>query len=161
MTLSLLLCAAICVSFLSCDFENSLGFNHGLGPSTTKITGQVIFDDASARPANVDEVRVAVTSRSLTEILQGEIGLEDIYFSTPVAFDRKAAAYEISAPFGTYPLLGILWKERGKNWDININKIIGIYNANCDNTFTPRSVQLTKERPIAEHVDICAFWKIN
>ena len=139
--------AAIFCLFLSCEFD------HGLSPSTTKITGQVRFDDPNSRPSNVDEVRVVTVAK----FDLNDLDLGDVYFSTAVRFDLDSAKYEISVPTGTYPLIGVLWKERGKNWDIK--KIIGVYNSNCDTNFSPLTVQLTKDQPVVSNVNICAFWK--
>ncbi len=146
--LLLLLCAAVFI--LSCEVDN------GLGPSRIKITGTVVFTNPERRPSNVEEVRVAATAKTLTEIIKGEVGLSDVYFSTAVNFGQDTAAYEIAMPRGTYPLVGVLWKERNKDWDVK--KIIGIYNLNCDNTIDPLTVQLTKEQPVASNVKICTFW---
>jgi len=139
--------AAISGLVLSCEFD------HGLGPSATKITGRVIFDDPAARPGNVDEVRVVATAKFLPD------DLGDVYFSTAVRFDLAQARYEISAPAGSYPVVGVLWKERGKNWDIK--KLIGIYGVKKDSTLAPRAVQITKANPVAGNVDIFAYWQIN
>ncbi|MDZ7359805.1 MAG: hypothetical protein ONB46_03635 [candidate division KSB1 bacterium] len=139
--------AAVSGLFLSCEFD------HGLGPSATKITGRVIFDDPAARPGNVDEVRVVATAKFLPD------DLGDVYFSTAVRFDLAQSTYEISAPAGTYPVIGVLWKERGKNWDIK--KLIGIYGVKKDSTLAPRAVHITKANPVASNVDIFAYWKIN
>jgi len=139
--------AAISFLLLSCEFD------HGIGPAKTKITGEVIFnnpDNLRPRPTNVDEVRVVVTAAFPPK------NLGDVYFGTAVRFDLERASYEIAAPAGTYPLIGVLWKARGKNWDIK--NIIGIYNPNCDNNFNPLSVQLTPASPVADSVNICVFW---
>lgn len=140
-------CTAVFCLFSSCEFDQ------GLSPSTTKITGQVRFDDPNARPSNVDEVRVVTVAK----FDLNDLDLGDVYFSTAVRFDLDSAKYEISVPTGTYPLIGVLWKERGKNWDVK--KIIGVYNTNCDTNFSPLTVQLTKEQPVVANVNICAFWK--
>ena len=152
-TIFLFLLSVAMIFLLSCDFD------HGLGPSKTKITGAVIFDDRVPRPPDVEEVRVVITAKTLSEIFKGEVGLADVYFSTAVNFGKDTAAYEISTPVGTYPLLGVLWKKRGVDWEVN--KLIGIYNANCDTTFAPLSVQLTKAQPVTDSVNICAFWPRN
>jgi hypothetical protein len=141
------LCAVAVILSLSCEVD------HGLGPSKTKITGQVKFNNQANRPDNVDEVRVVTTAATdLTDL-----NLGDFYSSTAVRFDLDSTRFEIAAPVGTYPLIGVLWKARGKNWDIN--NIIGIYNPKCDNTLDPLSVQLTAESPVADSVNICAFWQ--
>jgi len=145
-----LLVAILSSLFFSCEFD------HGLGPSKTRISGVVIFDSSSTRPKNVEEVRVAVTAKTLAEILKGEVGLTDIYFGTAVNFGRDTAAYEIALPEGTFPLIGVLWKKRGENW--KPTNLIGVYNPNCSRDFSPLAVQLTKERPIASNVNICVFW---
>ncbi|MDZ7290711.1 MAG: hypothetical protein ONB44_23375 [candidate division KSB1 bacterium] len=130
--------------FLSCEFDQ------GLGPSKTKIAGKVIFLDTASRPDNVDEVRVIAVSALPPS------GFGDVYFSNAVRFDVDTAAYELSAPFGSYPAVGVVWKARGKNW--SLTNLMGIYGFKPPFEFALQSVQVTKERPVADNVDVFALW---
>ena len=143
--LLLLLCAAILV--LSCEFD------HGLGPSKTRITGKVLFVDTSLRPSNVDEVRVIAVSQLPPS------GFGDIYFSNAVRFDQDTATYEIQLPAGNFPATGVLWKPRGKDWAIT--NLLGLYGFTPPVAFSLKSVQITNEQPVAENIDVYALWAFS
>jgi len=135
--------AALCLLW-SCEFDQ------GLGPSRTRISGRVIFQDIAARPDNIDEVRVVATA-SLPPA-----GFGEVYFSNPVRFDRDTATYEIAAPLGAYPAVGVLWKPRGRDW--SFTNLLGIYGLKLPFEFEVKAVELTKEKPVVGQVDLFALW---
>lgn len=135
--------AALCL-LCSCEFDQ------GLGPSKTKITGRVVFVDVASRPDNIDEVRVVATA-SLPPA-----GFGDVYFSNPVRFDADTAIYEIAVPVGKYQAIGVLWKPRGRDW--SFTNLLGIYGLQLPLNIEVKSVELTKQQPIAENVDLYALW---
>lgn len=140
---ALLSCAAAVAAFLSCEFD------HGLGPSKTKITGKVFFFNTALRPDSlIDEVRVIAVSQLPPS------GFGDIYFSNAVAFRADTAAFEILLPVGVYPAAGVLWKQHGKEWALN--NLIGIYGFNPPN-ISLRSVEVTAAQPVVE-VNLLALW---
>lgn len=134
---------ALCLLW-SCELDQ------GIGPSETRITGRVVFIDTASRPDNIDEVRVVATA-SLPPA-----GFGDVYFSDPVRFDTNAATYEISAPLGVYSAIGVLWKPRGRDW--SFTNLLGIYGLELPFNVAIKSVELTKEQPIAQQVDLYALW---
>jgi len=141
------LAAVISCLFLSCDFDQ------GIGPSKTRITGKVVFLDTNLRPSNVDEVRVIAVSQLPPS------GFGDIYFSNAVRFDKDTADYEIQLPAGNFPAAGVLWKPRGKDWAIT--NLLGIYGFIPPVTFSLKAVEVTREKPVAENIDIFALWSFS
>jgi hypothetical protein len=139
------LCSAVILCLvLSCEFDQ------GLGPSKTRIAGRVIFLDPASRPGNIDEVRVVALANL------PPTGFGDVYFSNAVRFDLDTASFEISVPVGTYPAVGVLWKARGKEWAFS--NLLGIYGVKLPLEFSLRQVQVTKEHPIVDNVEIAALW---
>jgi len=130
--------------FWSCDFDQ------GLGPSTTKITGRVVFVDSATRPDNIDEVRVVATATL------PPAGFGDVYFSNPVRFDVDTANYEIAVPVGKYQAIGVLWKPRGRDW--SFTNLLGIYGLQLPLNINIKTVELSKQQPVAANVDIYALW---
>ncbi len=139
-----LLSAAALFLFLSCDFDQ------GLGPSKTRISGKVIFLDAASRPSNVEEVRVIAVANL------PPAGFGDVYFSDAVRFDLDTASYQLSVPIGNYPAVGVLWKARGKDWAFN--NLMGIYGFNPPLEFSLKAVELTREQPVADNLNVFALW---
>lgn len=132
----------------------SCELDQGLGPSKTRITGNVVFVDTASRPDNIDEVRVVATA-SLPPA-----GFGDVYFSDPVRFDVDTATYEISAPLGTYSAIGVLWKPRGRDW--SFTNLLGIYDVKLfPPQFTLKPVHLTEEHPVVDTVEISAYWSFS
>jgi hypothetical protein len=145
-----LFAAAFCL-FLSCgEFDRIFDFDQGLGPSKTRIIGKVIFDDPSTRPRNVEEVRVV----AVANLPPNAFG--DVYFSNALRFDLDTASYEISAPVGDYPAIGVLWKPRNKDW--SFSNILGIYGVKFPFEFELKPIHLTQEQPVADSVEISAYW---
>jgi hypothetical protein len=141
---SALLFAAACFLLLSCDFDQ------GLGPSKTRISGKVIFFDADSRPRNVEEVRVIAVANL------PPAGFGDVYFSNAIRFDLDTASYQLSVPIGNYPAVGVLWKARGKDWAFN--NLMGIYGFNPPLEFSLKSVELTREQPVFDNLNVVALW---
>ncbi len=134
----------------------SCELDQGLGPSETRISGTIVFTtlaDSSLRPDNIDEVRVVAVA-SLPPA-----GFGDIYFSNPVRFGLDTATYEIAAPLGDYPAIGVLWKPRGRDW--LFTSLLGIYGLELPFKFEIKPVSLTKAQPVAEHVDTFAYWDLT
>ena len=140
---AILVCLAALTLFTSCEFDQ------GIGLLKSKISGKVNFVATSARPDNVDEVRVIAVANLPPQ------GFGEIFFSDALRFDSTEADYELYLPFDNYSAIGILWKPRGEDW--SINNLFGLYDLSLTGGDL-RSIQLTEEQPIADNVDISALW---
>jgi hypothetical protein len=146
----LLIGALVQCALWSCELDQ------GLGPSQTRISGKVIFvysDSTKSRPENIDEVRVVATANL------PPTGFGDVYFSNPVRFDVDTTTYEIAAPVGVYPAIGVLWKPRGRDW--SFTNLLGIYGLRLPFEFDVKPVELTKQNPLANSVDLFALWSFS
>ena len=148
--LALLVAAALLGTF-ACDIE------HGLAPIQTKIRGIVVFDGPPPG-SNVAEVRVAATKNFPPQNLT-----TDLLYSNQLQFNRDpnrvgpdTVAFEISAPPGTYPAIGVLWREGGKSWEIT--NIIGIYTDLA--VLAPKEVVVDEQTPIVDDVSIFGDWQL-
>lgn len=136
---------------LACEIE------HGLAPIQTKIRGIVVFD-GPAPGSNVAEVRVAATKNFPPENLT-----TDLIYSNQLQFNRDpnrvgpdTVAFEISAPPGRYPAIGVLWREGGKSWEIT--NIIGIYTE--PPVLAPKEVIIDEQTPVVDEISIFGDWQL-
>ena len=118
--------------------------DHGLAPIHSMIRGRVIFVDKL--PPNTDQVQVAVAKEFPPKALL------DLGLSGPLPFWQDTVEYEILLPLGHYEAVGVLWKEKGRTW--SISSILGLHTRR--NSLLPKPIDLTKEHPIADSVDIYA-----
>ena len=123
----------------TCDIDR------GLSPHLGKITGDIIFLNKSNDVIDkTDEIRVAVAKSfpptEFTELITSPL-------------NKRAGDtlhYEMIVPFGTYQLLGVVWKGKQTPW--NLSDIIGYYRRGLD--FLPTPVTVTLENPLVESIDL-------
>jgi hypothetical protein len=138
--------------FLAILGSASCSVDHGLSPHLGKITGKIIFlnrDEDYIK--KTDEIRVAVAKTfpptEFTELIT----------SSPLP--KRAGdtlSYELIVPFGTYEILGVVWKAREKPW--NISDVMGYYRSGLD--LLPSSITVTENEPVAESVDVVADFRL-
>ena len=122
--------------------------DHGLSPDLGSIRGRIIFQHRTGAVLNqTDEIRVAVSHRfpptEFTELI------------TSPPLDKWAGDtvnYELVVPFGTYEILGVVWKGKGKPW--NLSDVLGYYHKGLN--LLPEPITVTKEHPVADSVDVWA-----
>jgi hypothetical protein len=126
--------------------------NHGLSPNLGTIRGKVIFQHRTSKVLMVtDEIRVAVAHRfpptEFTELIT----------SPPLPkWEGDTVAYELVVPFGTYQILGVVWKAKGRPW--NLSDVMGYYHKGL-NLF-PEPITVTPEHPVVDSVDVWADFSL-
>lgn len=128
--------------------------DHGLYPIRYAITGKVIFLKGSP-PENTDRVEVFALKEFPPKDPQNFLYLGQ---SGALDFSKgNEVDYEIQVSRTTYQMIGVLWKEKGKDW--TLTGLLGFYTGGLQSIF-PDSVAITKEQPVAEKVDIYANWEV-
>jgi hypothetical protein len=134
------------------------GYDHGLDPVPYRIKGAITFLDRPPDWWYIREVRIAAVKKFPLEDLTS-----DLIFSDPLIFTRDTTILEQTIPFelaatpGTYPLVGILWRQADKTWDVA--NILGLYGvALTRGEFSFKEVVISEERPVADSVNIEAYW---
>jgi len=129
-------------------FLSSCEINHGLSPDLGTIRGRIIFQHRTGTVLKqTDEIRVAVSHRfpptEFTELITGP----------PIdKWAGDTVRYELVVPFGTYEILGVVWKGKGKPW--NLSDVLGYYHKGLN--LLPEPVTVTRENPVADSVDVWA-----
>ena len=136
----------ILVVVIACEID------HGLYPNSYTITGNIHFFKGVA-PENTDRVEVFALKEFPPQDPQnflylGRSGKLDYSLGSSIK-------YEVQVSKTSYQLIGLLWKEKGEDW--NLTGLMGFYTGGLENFF-PDSAVVTTENPIAEDIDIYANW---
>lgn len=142
-------------------FAGGCSYDHGLDPVPYRIKGAIIFEGGPP-PFDVREARVVVA-----KTVPPENFTTDVIFSDPLTFDRNPARtepdtlhYDVVVAPGTYAITAILWRRQGQAW--NIANILGLYGVDLTRQeFTPKEVVISTGRPVADSVDIRAYWQFT
>jgi hypothetical protein len=124
------------------------GYDHGIDPVSSKITGKVSF--VGDMPQNTGEIRVAVA------VTFPPTDISQLLTSEPLPKGIDTVSYEILVPYGEYEAVGVIWKANNASW--SLTDILGIYSDASG--FLPRSVQVDPENPVADSVDIVADYRL-
>jgi len=126
--------------------------DHGLYPNSYKITGNIHFFKGEP-PENTDRVEVFALKEFPPQDPQNFL-----YLGRSGKLDYSQGSsikYEVQVSKTSYQLIGLLWKEKGEDW--NLTGLMGFYTGGLGNFF-PDSAIVTKENPVAEDIDIYANW---
>lgn len=143
-----LLLIALLIIAISCEVD------HGLRPVVYKITGDIVFFKGDP-PENTDRVEVFALKEFPPEDPQNFLYLGR---SGRLDYSRgDTVSYEVRVSPTEYQLIGVLWKEKGEDW--NLTGLMGIYTGE---TFSilPAEVDVTREVPVVENIDFYANWKV-
>ncbi len=133
---------------------SSCQVDHGLYPADYQIRGQVIFF-AGQPPANTERVEVFALKEFPPKDPQNFL-----YLGQSGALDYSkgdTVPYAIPVSPTSYDLVGVLWKEKGRDW--NLTGLMGIYTGGLQ-SFLPARVVVSKEHPVADGIDIFANWEV-
>ncbi|MBC7185996.1 MAG: hypothetical protein H5U38_03075 [Calditrichaeota bacterium] len=135
-------------AFVSCQVD------HGLYPVDYEIRGNVIFF-AGQPPANTDRVEVFALKEFPPKdpqnlLYAGQSGALNYSLGDTVP-------YAIQVSPTSYDLVGVVWKEKGSGW--SLTGLMGIYTGSLQ-SFFPARVEVSKEHPVAEGIDIYANWEV-
>jgi len=128
--------------------------DHGLYPISYKITGKIHFFKGEP-PENTDRIEIFALKEFPPQDPQNFL-----YLGRSGALDYQqgsSVSYEIQVSKTSYQLIGLLWKEKGEDW--NLTGLMGFYTGGLQ-SFFPDSVAITKENPVADSVDIYANWDV-
>ncbi|MBL7095672.1 hypothetical protein ISS22_17085 [candidate division KSB1 bacterium] len=136
----------ILIVVIACEID------HGLYPTSYKITGEIHFFKGEP-PENTDRVEVFALKEFPPQDPQNFL-----YLGRSGRLDYTQGSsikYEVQVSKTSYQLIGLLWKEKGEDW--NLTGLMGFYTGGLENFF-PDSAVVTKENPVAENIDIYASW---
>ncbi len=143
---------------LSCNFDHSIDYDHGIDPVPYRIRGEVVFVNPPAPKFLVREVAFVAVKK-----LPPENFLTDVVFSDPLPIDTSSTRtepdtirFDIVADAGSYEAAGVLWRRVGGAWDIA--NILGLYTGSGQ--ITPKRIDLTAEHPVEDSVSIIANWDL-
>lgn len=142
----ILLILLILIISIACEID------HGLYPISYKITGKVHFFKGQP-PENTDRVEVFALKEFPPQDPQNFL-----YLGRSGSLDYQQGStikYEVQVSKTSYQLIGLLWKEKGEDW--NLTGLMGFYTGGLENFF-PDSAVVTNENPVAEDIDIYANW---
>lgn len=127
--------------------------DHGLYPISYLIKGKVIFFKGEP-PENTDRIEVFALKEFPPKDPQNFLYLGQ---SGSLDYTKgNEVEYEIQVSGTSYQMIGVLWKEKGQDW--NLTGLLGFYTGNLQSIF-PDSVVITKEHPVVEDVNIYANWE--
>jgi len=132
---------------LSCEID------HGLYPISYLIKGKINFYKGTP-PENTDRVEVFALKEFPPKNPQNFL-----YLGQSGSLDYTKGneiEYEIQVSRTSYQFIGVLWKEKGKDWDLT--GLLGFYTGGLQSLF-PDSVIISRENPLAENVNIYANWE--
>lgn len=125
----------------ACDIDQ------GLAPLRNGIQGKITF--AGEWPEGTEQILVLASTdfppQGITQLDMGE--------PLPTAVDE--CEYTIFVPPGTYRAIGVVWKEKGHEW--NVNNIIGLYFLGAD-SLSPGVVEVPRDSMVIG-IDIGANFK--
>jgi hypothetical protein len=127
--------------------------DHGLSPAVYKIAGKIIFFKGKP-PANTDRIEVFALKEFPPQDPQNFL-----YLGQSGALDYSrgdTVDYELNVAPTSYQLIGLLWKEKDKNW--NLTGLLGIYTHSIT-TILPDSVVVSKKTPIVDNINLYANWE--
>jgi hypothetical protein len=139
-------------------WASGCNYDHGLDPVPYRLKGAIIFEGGPP-PFDVREARVVVA-----KTVPPENFTTDVIFSDPLPFDRDTLRtapdtlhYEVVVAPGTYAITAILWRRQSQAW--NIANILGLYGIDFTKLeFAPKEVVIDKDHPVADSVDMRAYW---
>ncbi|MBN2010441.1 hypothetical protein JW960_13930, partial [candidate division KSB1 bacterium] len=132
---------------LSCEID------HGLYPIDYQIKGNIVFFKGEP-PANTDRIEVFALKEFPPEDPQNFLYLGQ---SGALNYSKgDTIPYSISVSPTSYELIGVLWREKGKDWALT--GIMGIYTGDAF-SLLPQPVEVSKEHPVAENVNFYANWE--
>lgn len=127
--------------------------DHGLYPISYSIKGKVLFLKGKP-PENTDRIEVFALKEFPPKDPQNFLYLGQ---SGSLDFTQgNEVDYEIQVSRTSYQMIGVLWKEKGQDW--NLTGLLGFYTGGLQSIF-PDSVVITKENPVAKNVNIYANWE--
>jgi len=141
-----LLAPLIVIIMVTCEID------HGLYPTSYKITGTIHFFKGEP-PENTDRVEVFALKEFPPQDPQNLL-----YLGRSGKLDYTQGSsidYEVQVSKTSYQMIGLLWREKGKDWDLT--GLMGFYTGGLGNFF-PDSAVVTEENPTAENIDIYANW---
>lgn len=146
----LLLFIIISISIvIACEID------HGLYPVNYLIRGKIRF--YGEPPDSTDRIEVFALKEFPPKDPQNFL-----YLGQSGSIDYKVGKevnYEIKVSPTSYQLIALLWRQ--KNYDWNLTGILGIYTGKDGSSFSG-TVEVSKEIPVVEDVDIYANWeKVN
>jgi hypothetical protein len=136
---------------ISCEID------HGLYPINYLIKGTIFFVMGDP-PDSTDRIEVFALKEFPPKDPQNFLYLGQ---SGPIVYDNEErnVEYEIKVSPTSYQLVVLLWKQ--KNHDLNLTGILGIYTGKDGASFSG-TVEVSKEIPVVENVNIYANWeKVN
>lgn len=126
--------------------------DHGLDPDLGSIKGQIFFSNRSDKVLQeTDEVRVAVAKSFPPSEFTELITSNPIDISTGDTVD-----FELIVPFGTYEILGVVWKKKLEQW--NLSDVLGYYQTGFD--LLPTPLVVTKEKAVVDSVNLFADFQL-
>ena len=130
--------------------------DHGLSPADYQIKGKVQFFKGTA-PENTDRIEVFALKEFPPQNPQNFLYLGR---SGPLDYQSgREVNYSIDVSPTTYQFVGVIWKEKGKDW--TLTGLMGFYTGSgSEFSFLPDSVVVSKEKPIAEDVNFTANWEL-
>ncbi|MFZ5518278.1 MAG: hypothetical protein ACOY90_16710 [Candidatus Zhuqueibacterota bacterium] len=135
------------IAMLSCEVD------HGLYPVNYQIQGKVVFFKGEA-PENTDRVEVFALKEFPPQDPQNFL-----YLGSSGALDYSKGndvSFKINVSPTSYEMIGVLWREKGKDWDLT--GLIGFYTGDLQ-SILPGTVTVSKENPVAKDVTIYANWQ--
>ncbi|HDP99220.1 MAG TPA: hypothetical protein ENN22_08570, partial [bacterium] len=128
--------------------------DHGLFPVNYLIRGKITFFKGSP-PENTDRVEVFALKEFPPQNPENFLFLGR---SGPLDYQGKnVLEYEIPVSPTSYEFVGVLWKEKGQDW--NLTGLMGFYTG-ATGSFFPDTVFLSPDQPIVEDVDFTANWEL-
>jgi len=119
--------------------------DHGLDPLPAKISGTVFF--VGEKPPETHEVRAAVSVKFPPK------SINDLIITEPLPLDTDRARYEVWVDYGTYAVVGVLWKAQGRPYQIT--DVLGLFSP-IPGSPLPAPVTVSKEQPHLEDINITA-----
>ncbi|GBD92430.1 hypothetical protein BMS3Abin05_00001 [bacterium BMS3Abin05] len=127
---------------------SSCKIDRGLSPDLGVIKGKIYFSHRTSEILKkTDEIRVAVAKSfppaEFTELIT----------SPPLnKWGGDTLEYELYVPFGTYNILGVVWKAKGKPW--NLSDVMGYYHD--INSFLPSPITVTRAEMEVDSINVYA-----
>lgn len=143
---------SIALFFTTLFLINNCTIDHGLSPLQGRIKGKIFFLNRTSEVLNkTDQIRVAVAkSFPPTEFTE-------LITTGPLPkWEGDTIHYELVVPFGTYNILGIVWKGKSAPW--NLSDVIGYYREGLD--LLPATIEVSEENPIVEPIDLFADFRL-